>query len=92
MLPVGMLPIRPISRKEGDRVNSMTDKAYMQIALEEGERAAERGEVPVGAVLIGADGRILCRDGNRSIERVTRLATLRSMCFGRLEKIKQTTG
>ena len=47
----------------------MNDIQYMQIALEEAERAAERGEVPVGAVLVDADGRILGRDGNRSIEK-----------------------
>ena len=47
----------------------MNDTEYMQIALEEAERAAERGEVPVGAVLVDADGRILGRDGNRSVEK-----------------------
>lgn len=47
----------------------MTDIEYMQVALEEAEMAAERGEVPVGAVLIDAHGRILGRDGNRPLER-----------------------
>jgi len=41
---------------------------YMRIALEEAECAANRGEVPVGAVLVDQDGRILARDGNRIIE------------------------
>ena len=41
---------------------------YMEIALEEARRAAERGEVPVGAVLVGAGGEVLARDGNRTIE------------------------
>jgi len=45
----------------------MNDTEYMQIALEEAERAAERGEVPVGAVLVDSEGRILGCDGNRSI-------------------------
>ncbi len=41
----------------------------MDLALEEAFAAAARGEVPVGAVLVGADGRILARDGNRILER-----------------------
>lgn len=40
----------------------------MRIALEEAAKAAERGEIPVGAVLVDSAGRILARDGNRSIE------------------------
>ena len=38
------------------------------MALEEAEMAAERGEVPVGAVLAGPDGTILARTGNRILE------------------------
>jgi len=38
----------------------------MQAALEEARAAAERGEVPVGAV-ITVDGRIIARAGNRTI-------------------------
>ncbi len=37
----------------------------MEIALEEAKAAALRGEVPVGAVLLGPDGRVLARAGNR---------------------------
>ncbi len=36
----------------------------MEIALEEARAAALRGEVPVGAVLLGPDGRVLARAGN----------------------------
>lgn len=39
----------------------------MRIALAEAEAAAERGEVPVGAVVV-ADGRVLARAGNRTEE------------------------
>ena len=42
-------------------------KSFMDIAHEEAESAAERGEVPVGAVLV-RDGEILARDGNRTLE------------------------
>ena len=37
----------------------------MNAALDEAKAAALRGEVPVGAVVLGPDGRILARAGNR---------------------------
>ena len=40
----------------------------MALALAEAEAAAARGEVPVGAVLVAADGTVLARDGNRVVE------------------------
>lgn len=47
----------------------MTDDDCMALALDEAKAAAVRGEVPVGAVLVGADGAVLARDGNRIVER-----------------------
>ena len=47
----------------------MTDDDYMALALAEAEAAATRGEVPVGAVLVSADGAVLAQDGNRIVER-----------------------
>ncbi|HEX3429354.1 MAG TPA: nucleoside deaminase [Rhizomicrobium sp.] len=47
----------------------MSDAEYMTMALAEAVAAADRGEVPVGAVLITADGEPLARDGNRILER-----------------------
>lgn len=41
----------------------------MELALEEARAAAARGEVPVGAVVSDARGRILARAGNRVEER-----------------------
>jgi tRNA(Arg) A34 adenosine deaminase TadA len=38
----------------------------MAIALEEARLAAAREEVPVGAVVVGADGAVLARAGNRT--------------------------
>jgi tRNA(adenine34) deaminase len=38
----------------------------MTMALEEARAAAARGEVPVGAVIVDADGNVLARDGNRT--------------------------
>lgn len=46
----------------------MTDGQAIALALEEAKSAAARGEVPVGAVLLGADGAVLARDGNRIVE------------------------
>jgi tRNA(Arg) A34 adenosine deaminase TadA len=40
----------------------------MGLALAEARAAAARGEVPVGAVLVGADGSVLARNGNRTRE------------------------
>jgi tRNA(Arg) A34 adenosine deaminase TadA len=47
----------------------MNDEEAIALAIAEAQSAAERGEVPVGAVLLGADGAILARDGNRIVER-----------------------
>jgi len=41
----------------------MTDEDYMQKALAEARRAAEEGEIPVGAVVV-CDGRIIARAHN----------------------------
>jgi tRNA(Arg) A34 adenosine deaminase TadA len=41
------------------------DKHYMQYALEEARAAGERGEVPIGALIVSSQGQILGRDGNR---------------------------
>jgi tRNA(adenine34) deaminase len=43
-------------------------KSHMSAALEEARAAAVRGEVPVGAVLISPDGRVVARAGNRTRE------------------------
>ncbi len=40
----------------------------MALALEEARQAADRGEVPVGAVIAAADGRVLARASNRTRE------------------------
>lgn len=43
-------------------------KSYMNLALDEARAAAERGEVPVGAVLINSKGDVVARAGNRTRE------------------------
>ena len=46
----------------------MNDGQAIALALEEAKSAALRGEVPVGAVLLGPDGALLAQDGNRILE------------------------
>jgi tRNA(adenine34) deaminase len=48
---------------------SMNDGQAIALALEEAKDASERGEVPVGAVLLSADGALLAQDGNRIVEK-----------------------
>lgn len=45
-----------------------TIDAPMELALKEAEAAAKRGEVPVGAVIVSADGEVLAETGNRIVE------------------------
>ncbi|HEV7959956.1 MAG TPA: nucleoside deaminase [Rhizomicrobium sp.] len=47
----------------------MTDEEAIALALAEAEACVARGEVPVGAVLLSAEGALLARDGNRILER-----------------------
>mgnify|MGYP001796668421 CR=1 FL=1 len=42
--------------------------SYMHLALEEARAAADRGEVPVGAVIVSVNGQVLARAGNRCRE------------------------
>jgi len=41
----------------------------MGLAFDEAKAAGERGEVPVGALIVTSDGQVLASDGNRCIER-----------------------
>jgi cytidine deaminase len=47
----------------------MVFRSHMGAALDQARAAAARGEVPVGAVLTDAAGRVLAADGNRVRER-----------------------
>jgi tRNA(Arg) A34 adenosine deaminase TadA len=44
------------------------DLSFLNLALDEARAAGERGEVPVGAVLVSVDGKVLSSAGNRIIE------------------------
>ena len=43
----------------------MTDEQWMQVALDEARAAAAMGDVPVGSVIVAADGTLLARGRNR---------------------------
>ena len=49
--------------------SAMNDDEAIALTLAEAQQAAARGEVPVGAVVVSADGGVLARDGNRILER-----------------------
>ena len=49
-------------------MTSRLPQSHMLAALVEAEAAGARGEVPVGAVVVGADGVVLGRAGNRTRE------------------------
>ena len=49
-------------------MTSRPAQSHMLAALAEAEAAAARGEVPVGAVVVAADGAVLARAGNRTRE------------------------
>lgn len=46
----------------------MVFKSQMNQALEQARAAGARGEVPVGAVIVAPDGRIVAAEGNRTRE------------------------
>ncbi|PCD78111.1 nucleoside deaminase [Pseudothioclava arenosa] len=46
----------------------MVFTSFMDQALEEARAAARRGEVPVGAVVVSPEGRVVARAGNRTRE------------------------
>lgn len=48
-------------------MNLQKDKEMMWLALEKAKEAAAMGEVPVGAVLVDRDGRLLAAAGNNVI-------------------------
>lgn len=45
-------------------------RSYMNVALEEAAKALERGEVPIGAVIVENSGNIVARAGNETRARL----------------------
>ncbi len=59
---------RACERQVSDAVRGMMFKSHMDQALAEARAAADRGEVPVGAVIVGPDGSVVAAAGNRTRE------------------------
>jgi tRNA(Arg) A34 adenosine deaminase TadA len=49
-------------------MTSTAKTGHMEVALQQARLAAGRGEVPVGAVVVSPDGRVVAAEGNRSRE------------------------
>ncbi len=43
-------------------------RSFMDLALDQARAAADRGEVPVGAVIVSPDGQVVAQAGNRTRE------------------------
>ena len=54
--------------EERELMTSTGARSHMSLALDEARAAAERGEVPVGAVIVSASGDVLVLAGNRTRE------------------------
>ncbi len=52
----------------------MNDRYYLEITYEEAQKAASKGQIPVGAVVVDEMGQILAKDHNRVNERNNRTA------------------
>ncbi len=46
---------------------TLQDEAFMRLAFDQAERAGELGEVPVGAVVVSAQGEVIAQGHNRTI-------------------------
>ncbi|WP_372840923.1 nucleoside deaminase [Phaeovulum sp.] len=60
-------------------------RSYMEDALAQARAAGARGEVPVGAVVVSPDGRVIAAEGNRTRERAdptahAEILALRAAC------------
>jgi tRNA(adenine34) deaminase len=54
---------------QGGQKGGMTGfRSFMDVALDEARAAGARGEVPVGAVVVGPDGVVVAQAGNRTRE------------------------
>jgi cytidine deaminase len=49
-------------------MTSPAKTSHIEVALQQARLAAGRGEVPVGAVVVSPDGRVIAAEGNRSRE------------------------
>ncbi|MCF8034050.1 MAG: tRNA adenosine(34) deaminase TadA [Desulfarculaceae bacterium] len=60
---------------------SQADRGFMARALELAARSGQRGEVPVGALLVDQEGAVLAEAGNRSISHNDPTAHAEMLCL-----------
>jgi tRNA(adenine34) deaminase len=61
-----------LNRREKAAISQAMDarhEHYMRMAVDQAITASQMGEVPVGALIVDADGRVIASDHNRTIER-----------------------
>ncbi len=66
--------------------SAMNDQDFMEEAFKEALAAGERGECPVGAVLV-KDGKIVVRSGNEEIATQDPTAHAEMLCLRRAGKV-----
>jgi tRNA(adenine34) deaminase len=67
----------------------MNDEFFMEMCLREASAAAESGEVPVGAVIVSLEGKVLAVTHNGTIERNSAVAHAEILA---IEKASMTQG
>ncbi len=70
----------------------MDDQAFMAAALAEAQRGFEEGGVPVGAVLVGVEGRLLGGGHNRRVQDGDPIAHGEMDCLRRVGRMRSYAG
>ena len=67
----------------------MKDEEYMKIAIEEAKQAEIEGEVPIGAIVVDAEGKIIARSHNLREQLHSPAAHAEHIAIEEASKIKQ---
>jgi cytosine deaminase len=70
----------------------MDDQAFMALALAEAQRGFDEGGVPVGAVLVGVEGRLLGGGHNRRVQDGDPIAHGEMDCLRRVGRMRSYAG
>lgn len=70
----------------------MDDQAFMALALAEAQRGFDEGGVPVGAVLVGVEGRLLGGGHNRRVQEGDPIAHGEMDCLRRVGRMRSYAG
>lgn len=81
-------PARRARTRHAPRCGITTDAAAMALALRAARLAGARGEVPVGAVVVGADGGVLAEAGNAVESSADCTAHAEMLCLRRAMRVR----